>query len=349
MRPLLLGLGLLAGMALIDVLQAAAQSRPTPECGDDNGVDRCSPEVHRRVLELYGLQPIEAHARAGDEVRRVFYVDGYGRDMVAIAFVRAVGRDPTLSVHYPRTAGELPPPATALVPREIWAQVLERSVYFDRELTRLPENFLRMCLHAWVYTVEAAQPGTREGEGMQVRRKVEDACDPGLGQDYARVVQELALPLLPYCAALDPAQHRNSASILTACRQLEGDRLAAAHAYNLLSRLGSEREVYGVFGQRASVDWAGERTSGSTRAVVDAWLRGMADPERANLYIGKVSGERADRVRAEAELVRYVDGPGDTRIQMVAPVTFELTDIRDGQGVRVTRATVGAFAERSRD
>ena len=353
MRAFRLGFALAAGAVPIGITPAVAQSRLTSDCGDDRGVDRCSADVHRRVLDLYGLQPIEAHARAGDQVRRVIYVDGYGRDMVAIAFVRAPGRDPAVSVHFPREDGSLPPPLTASVPTNVWAQVLERSVHFDRDLVPLKpqadQGVISMCLHAWVYTVEATEQGPREDDGLRVRRKVQDACANGLAEEYANTLPGFALPLFPACAALDREQHRNVATLLNECRKLGGDRLAAAEAFNLLSRLDDGSEVYGVFGQRATVDWTGERTSGSTQAVVAAWSRGMANPERATLYIGRVTGERADHVRAEGELVRYVDGAGDTRVLMTAPVTFELTDIRDGQGVRVTRATVGAFAERSRD
>ena len=31
-------------------------------------------------LDAYGVRSIEAHGEAGDEVRRVFYVDGFGRE-----------------------------------------------------------------------------------------------------------------------------------------------------------------------------------------------------------------------------------------------------------------------------
>jgi len=288
MRAFRLGFALAAGAVPIGITPAVAQSRLTSDCGDDRGVDRCSADVHRRVLDLYGLQPIEAHARAGDQVRRVIY-------------------------------------------------------------PQADQGVISMCLHAWVYTVEATEQGPREDDGLRVRRKVQDACANGLAEEYANTLPGFALPLFPACAALDREQHRNVATLLNECRKLGGDRLAAAEAFNLLSRLDDGSEVYGVFGQRATVDWTGERTSGSTQAVVAAWSRGMANPERATLYIGRVTGERADHVRAEGELVRYVDGAGDTRVLMTAPVTFELTDIRDGQGVRVTRATVGAFAERSRD
>lgn len=358
MRAFLIGIGLVMGVALIGVPQAVAQSRTTPGCGDDRGVDRCSADVHRRVLDLYGLQPIEGHARAGDEVRRAFYVDGYGRDMVAIMFVRAPGRDPILSVHFPRDGDVIVPPATAPVPAAIWAEVLVGSRYFDRALAPLPANtdpnVISICLHSWVYTVEATQPSGREGEDMRVRRKAEDACADGLAADYAGQLQSLALPLLPYCAALDPDQHRNGASILNACRLLSGDRLAAADGFNLLGTIrsieaGDRRAVVNAFAQQATIDWAGVQTSGGLNRVPDAWLLGSTDGGRANLHISRVVGERVDRVSAEGEVSRYVDGPNDTRILMVAPATFELRDRGDGLGLRITRATVGAFADRSRD
>lgn len=103
-RLVILLTAILSG-AIAAASPAAAQGRVPPGCSDDQGTDRCSAEEQRRVLELFGGKPIEEHARAGDQVRRSFYVDGYGRDLLAIVFIRAPGQDPTVQVHFPAQTG----------------------------------------------------------------------------------------------------------------------------------------------------------------------------------------------------------------------------------------------------
>ena len=108
---------------------------PAGDCHDDRLVDRCSAEQQRRVRELFGVGTIEAHRDAGDQVRRAFYVDGYGRDVVAIVFIRPKGGDPALSVHFPREEnGRRPEPLRVPVPAAAWQEAIERSAHFDRAL-----------------------------------------------------------------------------------------------------------------------------------------------------------------------------------------------------------------------
>lgn len=342
----------LAFLAAGAAAPAHAQQRAAPGCGDDRGVDRCSPEQQRRVLALFGMKPVEEHARAGERVRRVFYVDGYGRDVVAIAFVRAPGRDPTMSVHFPGGAGvEQVPPATALVPAESWQRVLSRSAHFDRDLQpRLAKaEEVSICLHGWVYTVEGTDPAGRNGQPMEVTRKVQGGCNEGLAAAFANEAADLALPLLPYCAALDPDQHRNAASRLRACQALQGDRLAAAEAYNRLSALrfrekDDEARIKTVFRYDGALDWGGQEVGG-TGAAAGAWLQRTAEGGRATFYLHTVRGEAVDRARATGELVRQVEEGGRSR-QMSAPVTLVL-EARNGVPLQVSRATVGAFRERA--
>ncbi|HEX8215926.1 MAG TPA: hypothetical protein VF577_00555, partial [Allosphingosinicella sp.] len=84
---------------------APAQQAVDPNCSDDRGLNRCSDEQQRQMRQLYAVPTIEEHAAAGEEVRRVFYVDGYGRDLILIAFVRSPGKDPEVRVHYPQRPG----------------------------------------------------------------------------------------------------------------------------------------------------------------------------------------------------------------------------------------------------
>lgn len=344
--------GLLTGGA------AAGQAQADRNCRDDRGVDRCSDEQQRRTRALYGAKSIEEHAAAGDQVRRIFYVDGYGRDLVMIAFVRTAGRDPTLSVHHPQRDGERPrpEPIQAAVPQDVWDEVIERSEHFDRSFvpSAAPaSDALSICLHSWVYTIEAVDPPQR-GRPVQVRRKSEDACEDGPGGIYAVDLQRIALRLVPHCAALDPEQHRNPASMLATCRILHGDRLAAAEVLNLADAFrqldGPEdaRQIAGHFAQEAQIDWAGTNYRGSGHRAAEFWTGrlGGSGGYPTNMYFERVVGESGSRVRLTGRLSRTADTPrGQATGSETA--TIEQVWVRDVNGVmQVQQATIGPWRAR---
>jgi hypothetical protein len=347
----------LAGLLLVQAPQAPPRPDrypPLGDCRDDNLLDRCSPEQQRRVRELFGVKTIEAHRDAGDRVRRAFYVDGYGRDVVAIAFVRAKGADPTLFVHFPRERDEKRiEPLRATVPQDVWDAVIDRSRHFDRWLQEDPpasvstdpdtDAEITLCIHSWVYTVEAADPAHFEGAAPTLRRRTEDACDNGLAETYATELQRAALALLPHCVRLERDLHRNEATLLSACRLLRGDRFAAAEVMNRLDHLrraeGPEDVglLAGIFAHDARIDWAGEAfdTKGGAAA---AWARKLAEGGRTVLYYDYVEGESANRVRFVGQLSRSVEGQ-DRYLQ----ARVEQIWSREGRDFQIERATVGPF------
>ena len=349
-RPISVGLLLLLAVA------AAAQT-PRPDdraCRDDRGTDRCADAEQRRMRDLYGVPSIEEHRRAGDQVRRVFYVDGYGRDLVLLAFVRSPGRDPSLRVHYPRPEeGERPAPLQAPVPQALWDEVISRSAYFDRRFARQEPGEgaagINICIHGWVYMVEAIdRPAPRSA--AVVRRKVESACEDGPGALFAREVERLALTLLPPCNALDPDQHRNAAAMIAACHILHGDRLAAAEALN---RAGAFRfidgaadapRLAGLFAHETRIDWNGDVYRGHGMEAGAFWAAHLSrDSGRANLFFERVEGLASDRVRVTGFLSRSADTPPDSPSRYeTAPV--EQVWVRDHNGdLQVEAATVGPW------
>jgi hypothetical protein len=332
---------------------SAAQPRVDRNCSDDRGIDRCSPEQQRRVRELFGVRSIEEHAAAGDQVRRVFYVDGYGRDVVALAFVRSPGRDPMLWVHFRREEdGARPEPLTAPVPGTVWQEVIERSAHFDRRFDPPPpaparsnsEQTISLCIHSWVYTIESADPAAHEGPQPRVRRRTEDACEDGLGEAYAGELQRAAVPLLPHCSRLERSQHRNEASLLLACRLLSGDRLAAADVMNradLLHDVEGEddaRLISTLFDYESVVDWNGERNEG-TGSAASFWARRVGEGEgRTTLFYDTIHGETSNRVRLVGSLLRAGAGSGYEH----ASVEQIWTRVGDGE-FQIERISVGPF------
>ena len=309
----------LIGLAFL-LLQApaAGSSEGDLSCRGDRGVDRCSAEQQRRVRDLFGVRSIEEHRDAGDQVRRVFYVDGYGRDLLLISFVRAPGREPMASVHFPRRDGRTPPALEASVPEAVWDDVLRRSASFDRSFTVLPpppsrpgeERLLTACLHAWVYTIEANDPARLTGDPASLRRKTQDACGDSPGEAYAQEVGQAALPLFPACAALGSSPFRSPVRQLAECAILAGDRLAAAAVMDRLGRLGRADGIEdavlisGYFASGARIDWNGTRSGPRDFNLDEFWVARMATDHVAFFTPERVEGLSGERVRVTGFLER---------------------------------------------
>lgn len=327
----------------------AQPERPSVDsrCSDDRGVDRCAPDQHRRTLALFGVDAIESFRAPGTTVRRVFYVDGYGRDVIAISFIRRPERDPMMFVHFPRREGQpAPGPMEAQVPEPVWRELLAASEGFERDLEP-SRGTPDLCMHSWVYTVEAADPPYGYAPARSAR-KTRDACGISLAQRFARLAYTQAVPLLPHCAVLDQANHRNAATLLQACGLLSGDRSAAAAALNaaapLTRRLDAD-DLAGVrqaFAWEGTLDWAGTRSGGNGTAGRN-WTERVSNA-RIDLSITRVHGLAADRVAMNGQLLRRLPGAEDTpNGYELAPVQF--TWVFSGtQQWEIERATVGAFA-----
>jgi hypothetical protein len=341
----------IASLLLVAAPQKApkADAYPPPgDCHDDDMVDRCSAGQQRKVRELFGVKSIEAHRDAGDQVRRAFYVDGYGNDVVAISFVRPKSGDPVLWVHFLRQSdGSRAEPLTAPVPEAIWQDLIRRSSHFDRRLVAPPKvqsesGDITLCMHSWVFTVEATDPAGKY-EPAILRRTTEDACDNGLGEAFATELQRAAVPLLAPCDRLDRARHRNEATLLSACRLLRGDRLAAAEVMNQLEWFRNVDEpedkvlLAGQFAYDARLDWAGEQIA-SAGSAAEAWARKVTEGGRANLFYEFIEGQSADRVRFVGLLSRAVEGESVYRRARVEQIWT-----RNGSRFEIETATVGPF------
>lgn len=346
---------LLLLLSLTLAASAAAQSRPSPRCRDDRGVNRCAPDQQARIRALFGVQSIEAHRDAGDQVRRAFYVDGHGQDMVAIAFVRAPGHDPEVSVYFPQVPGEPPlPPLRAPVPQAVWEDVLRRSILFDRELIPLPapnpsSGEIVLCIHPWLYTVEVSDPADYDGPAARLRRRTEDACANGLAAPYAEELERAALALFPQCALLDGVRRRGEARVLQACGILSGDRIAAAEARNAIEPLLDARQVEdavsiaGLFAFESVVEWDGERQARvGPEAMARWWMAKAVGAGAAEFYIDSIEGLTANRVRVRGGLARWVEVPGGSESALEA-ARAELILTQSNGHFSIASATIGPF------
>jgi len=336
---------------LLFAVAAAAPPKVPDDCRDDRGSDRCAAAEQARMRALYGLSTIEEHERAGDQVRRGMYVDGYGRDVIAISFARASGREPTVTVYFPRREGQDPvAPLTAPVPYKAWTSVLEHSRNCDRSFLPRKEKpgEIKICVHAWNYVVEANDPARANYDAASLRRKAEDACSEGPAQDFAIEAERTALSLFPHCDRLDPEQHRNPASQLAACAILHGDRMAAAEVMNRADVLryidGADYHRLGdIFAVRTMVDFQGQQIKLDMLRGPEIWASKLADKGSVHLFIDSITGLSADKARLIGKYSRSIEGPVQGQMEYyLAPVELDWT-FTSLQEWQVDRATVGAW------
>jgi hypothetical protein len=332
--------------ALLAPAPALTQTRESRDCFDDKMVDRCDAQQQERVRRLFGLKSIEEHRDAGDQVRRVFYVEGHGFDRMAIAFVRAAGHDPAVWVHFRPGEDGRREPLTAPIPEAIWTEILLKTAYFHRELVPEPPRtdvtVVELCAHSWVFTAEAADPAANEFDRPHVRRRTEDECTDGLTTAFAWEAPRIALRLLPHCGLLEPNERSTPLERLDACSSLSGDRIAAAHVWNRMHGFedrhgGSAR--YGLrhlFESGATVDWNGERNGAEDPPSF--WAR-MLGTDEAYFYAREIEGVSASRVRVLGELRRFA---GRDRQADVAPVEM-IWRSRLEREFLVESATVGRW------
>lgn len=210
----------------------AQEPAVSPDCRDDNGVNRCDGERQSQMQASLGVASIEDEAASGAEVYRAFFVDGYGRDMPAVAFERRAGASPVVTIYGGNGERMSAPVSTAA-----WNRVKREARFADRQLqpTGQVGDERSLCFHSWMSTVEMANStGSRE----PVRRRTEDACNRGLTIDYAYALAEIAVEAIPPCDALDQEKQRNHVTTLATCLGLKGDRLAAVELRNQRGEIG---------------------------------------------------------------------------------------------------------------
>lgn len=289
-------------------------------CRDDHMRDRCSAAEQDRMRKLYRVEPIKAFA-AGTS-RRVFYVDGYGNDVVAIEFMRMPERDPTLRVHFPKVPGEKPiPPLQTMLTAEQWQTIIDASENFDRsfaprKLTKAEtdDDDIVICLHSWVYWAEATD------SGKAPRSVTEDSCNDAPVEQYAWAAVKLARSAFAHCRALDPQFSRNDATLLRSCEGLFGDRLAAAEVFNRgesLRRIDSPDSDGGInrfSDYELTVDYNGDVKKGPAAEAL--WKSIFAAKNRPNFYYDWIKGLDADTVIVTGG--RYLSGDDESKDQTAA-------------------------------
>lgn len=278
---------------------------------DDNGVDRCAAATHGRVLSQFGVAPIEQMQAEGAVVRRAFLVNGHGGDMPLVSFERHPGHGPSLNVYVLIPTGHAQHRVvlmSAAVPLDRWTEVLDNSRNFDRTLAPAPDRETpdpAGCLHQWVATVEA----TDQIDDFLVRyeprtrRRTQVACAQGLAFDYAFDLANMAVHILPQCEAIATRRERNDPGVLSICGMFEGDRIAAAEAWNQYVEVPyvgvdniTAASVALVFHDSIEITRPGEPAARGLQEAAAQWSRIF---DRRYYIPTRVVGLDADHVRIE--------------------------------------------------
>lgn len=278
-------------LATVFALQAVAVTIPARDpCLDDNHRNICNPAVRSEVLEKLGLVSIEEEAATGAQVYRVRFVDGYGRDMPAIAFVRRPGHDPTVEV-----SGLDGQQLRGAVSQKDWNRVVVEARFADRDLQPLPKNEeLNICLHSWAVTVEMANAVSGRNQQGIVRSATQNACSDNLTVPYGFELAQIAYESLAPCAMIDMNQTRNHVTALSTCMRFSGDRFTAASLYNLYNRGGPR---YALDRTDAGIWRAYLGTNGSPRLNWDG-QEVQTDRARNNLVAEFI----ADQIKAKPQM-----------------------------------------------
>lgn len=328
-------MSLLAAMALV------APNATTDPCRDDKGKDRCLPAQQEKMRTLYRVAPIAAYA-AGTS-RRLFYVDGYGRDVIAIEYMRMPGQDPLLRVHFPTDTRRTSTPLQTSLTTQQWTSVIDASENFDRKYASRPpaktaegDEAINVCIHSWVYWAEATDPGKKS------RSVTDDACNDSPVEQFAWVAAKVARASFPHCAILDPQHGRNEATLLKDCQNLSGDRIAAAEVWNRAKAFWSidsaDRDggIDGLSDYKMSLEINGSVTRG--KFANEMWRSLFTDrTKRPNFYYGSIKGIDATTVVVTGEL--HLAGDDDK--SQVADVEMRWT--KAGNSFSIAAITIGPY------
>jgi hypothetical protein len=335
---------------LLPLLLLAAATPPNP-CRTGGDPTACYLAHQDRYLSAFGLPSAESRRAAGDQVRRVMIFGRVRNPVIAIEFRRAPGREPSVAIYRPApegTTGTVEPAYEAAIPPAEWERVGTAGAFFDRVLAPLPpdprpDGAIAICSDAWLDIVEAADPEA-DSPRRRVRVRVEDGCEHGLAEAYARELADAALRLLPACTAI-PAEAGFAELRLAACARLAGDRMAAAQALGVVLRLrdGTEPDrLNAAFASDARLDWVGRATSGAAGAA-ESWTRNLRDL-RASFFPDRLTGETAGRVRVTGDLEYWRD-EGSRPMLWTAPVELIVQYSPNDRAFHVVQASVGAFAQ----
>jgi hypothetical protein len=325
---------LLAALALFVAATPAAARRPYPQgCHQDRGGCRAARE--QRQFRAYGVLPVRRLAQDGVAIRRLFILNARYLDVGVLTFFRRGNGTPQVSIQPPGDVATRPPPLTAPVPLALWYEVLAESDAFHRGRRMADFGPQDICLDAWSYFLEAADPP----RGSSPVRAVRHAVDQCTGPHHPAWLAEHALGLFPGCASLTEPLGQDYEALMV-CAQVRADP-AAADAWLAVHALNEGRaEAFrAAFAPDAVLDLQGLAAEGNP---VDRW---QAFNSERSLYIviRRIDAMAGGRLRVTGFMLLDTEPDDEGRSKRYrAHATFELA--REAAGhLRIVSARVTRF------
>lgn len=318
MRSLFLSsLALLAAPAFSQDLEDFASG-----CADDSGGDRCSDTAVKAWHDRYGLRPVETMAADGTTVRRILYVDGYGRDMLAISAFRAKGAPPAIEIRRPSGKEEAGPMTWMRpIPEEAWDRILDHAATAHRRFA--PEtktgDDAGICLHAGVLRFESGDPRRLASFVVgqlwldpESRATTASTCGDGPTGRFGATLAEVAAATFGECSSIDASRTRDGIAMIETCMALRGDTIAAGHVMSVY------RNLYPLIFRAQETD---ESWTDLLRADFNLASQSLKEGDHSDWDSLRALFAKADNVYFDVEKATGLDAD---RVEMIA--TFHWAD-----------------------
>lgn len=333
-------------MSIILAAALLTQSAWDWRCRDDRGRDFCDEAVQQEVLGKFNAKHLRAFVSARSKIRRTLIVDGYGRDLALIEFIREEGRDPYFKVSAYGNWSASPAHFEAIISESEWNEAVSQSNQIHLKLVKRDAEQKSQassippppCLHSWLYWSEAY------GEG-ETRSIVQDACEQSTSHKFAWWAAEFALEKMPFCEELNRREQRTLAHVIKSCLSLSGDRAAAASyvAYRSSSdRWGPASPLSYRFYSNGKLTMGGRRLEGSGAQA--AWDAMGGEGQSISVSLDRIHATRSTAVELSGRVLRYdEDGPAKGSYE-AAPMEAIWSRRAGDRYWKIVGVTVGEFA-----
>lgn len=328
---------------------AAAARASGPVCPDVFGQDFCDADRMAARHGRFDVPTAEVLAGQGFEGVRVFWVDGFSRDLPLVSVLRPPGAAARLDVRIPTDAA----PRVMDQPTSPWTWEVSQTL--ARMALAAPEAVSedQMCLHAWSARIEVIAGG-------KVTTRVRSLCSGDALFEGADALSVRALDVMPGC---DGLLGRTWADRLATCSIIGGQKSwDAVEVANLLQGRVFEdyppdeaasvdediprSDVSRMFGPNATMAWAGSPPVKGPDAAADLWRRKLND--ETFLRIEPRSIEAGPYTVIVRGVISYSESPDDKPAQRFeAP--FEQRWLRfNGYELRIFHWSVEPFRPAAR-
>jgi hypothetical protein len=166
--------------------------------------------------DAFNAPPIENYVSHGAAVRRVYYHDAWGRDLLLVTFVYEPDKPPQLFISRRTGSHANPVPSSfhMTVPVDLWNSIVSPSdgIGDPPTPTPAPDSEIIVCADGIELILEAT-----DGTAAGTRQRRTDSCVPERSFEYGETLARAAISLLSACSALPANPHAFAVKRLWVC------------------------------------------------------------------------------------------------------------------------------------